>query len=162
MSKLYEIKERYQNLMELLENEELPKDLINNSLDLLETEFTEKAETICKILTNMKADSEAIKKEEDRLKARRKALENNISNLKEYLESNMQALQLKKLKGNIFSLSIQKNPSSCIIHDLKNIPKDFIVIKEEVNKKDLMDYIKQNEIEIDGVEIKQTESLRIR
>ena len=110
----------------------------------------------------MKADSEAIKKEEDRLKARRKALENNISNLKEYLESNMQALQLKKLKGNIFSLSIQKNPSSCIIHDLKNIPKDFIVIKEEVNKKDLMDDIKQNEIERDGVEIKQTESLRIR
>ena len=31
MSKLYEIKERYQNLMELLENEELPKDLRNNS-----------------------------------------------------------------------------------------------------------------------------------
>ncbi|QEK11664.1 siphovirus Gp157 family protein [Crassaminicella thermophila] len=159
--KLYELTENYTNLLDLLENPETPQEVIQESLGELQEEFNVKAENICKLIKSIDLEAKAVKEEEKRLADRRKVLENRVLYLKEYLDSNMKAIGVKKIKGNIFTLSIQKNPANVNIHTTDAIPKEYIVVKEEFDKKAIKEALKRG-IEVPGAELKQTESLRIR
>lgn len=160
--KLYEIAEQYKNLENLLENDDIPAELIKEGLGQLEGQFNEKAENICKIIKNNESDIKGLKEEEKRLADRRKALESKNSSLKDYLDSTMKQLDIKKVNSNIFTLSIQKNQPSVNITALESIPAKYFIEQEPLlNKKAILQDLKQN-IEVVGAEIKQTKSLRIR
>jgi hypothetical protein len=159
--KLYELTGNYTNLLELLENPEVPQEVIKESLGELQEEFSVKAENICKLVKSIDLEAKGIKEEEKRLADRRKVLENRVSYLKEYLDDNMKAIGVKKIKGNIFTLSIQKNPASVNIHTTDSIPREYVVVREDFDKKSIKEALK-NGIEVPGAELKQTESLRIR
>ena len=67
----------------------------------------------------------------------------------------------KKVKTELFSFNIQKNTPSLEIRDEKNIDDSYYVIERKLNKRELLNDIKEGLI-VDGVELKQSESLRIR
>lgn len=154
--KLYEITEAYNNLDELEETEEITK-----YLDLIQDEFNQKSENIVKFIKNIEADSKALKDEEKRLADKRKSLENKTKWLKYYLQNNMERLGNKKIKAGIFNLNIQKNPPSVNVVDEEKIADDYFVIERKLDKKKLKDDLKDGK-EIDGAELVQGESLRIR
>ena len=83
--KLYELTENYLNLQELLENPEVPQDLITSALEQVGEELEVKAENIAKLIKTLEVDIAGFKEEEKRLSDRRKSLENRVKNLKEYL-----------------------------------------------------------------------------
>lgn len=162
--KLYEISERYRNLEDLLDNPELEniKEELEKSIDSIQEEFDLKAENIAKFIKSLEIDSKGLKEELQRLQARKKTIDNRISSLKEYLFEHMQALNKNKIKGKVFTLSIQNNPVSVEITDDKAIPQKYIVPQEtKFDKKALLKDLK-NDIVIDGVDVKQTQGLRIR
>ncbi|WP_129598576.1 siphovirus Gp157 family protein [Anaerophilus nitritogenes] len=159
--KLYELTSNYTNLLELLENPEIPQEIVLESLEEIKEDFNIKAENVCKVMKSIELEAKGIKEEEKRLSDRRKVLESRVSNLKEYLDSNMKAIGVKKIKGNVFTLSIQKNPPSIDIKDAKLIPQEYKVVTESIDKAAIKDALKQG-IEVIGAELKQTESLRIR
>ena len=160
MAKLYELSTGYKNIEYLLENGENNEELaaVLNSLD---AEIEDKAENIAKILKNNEADIKAFKEEEKRLAERRKALENSNKRLKEYLEENMKMTGKTKFKKGTFSFNIAKNPASVEITNVDIISSDYKVLTETLDKKAILQDLKDGK-DVQGANLKQSESLRIR
>lgn len=154
--KLYEITQAYENLASLEDKEEVGK-----YLDLIEDEFNQKAENTVKVIKNIGADIKALRDEEKRLAQKRKSLQSNQDWLKFYLQNNMERLGDKRIKAGIFNINIQKNPPSVNIKNEKLIADDYFVTEKKLDKKKLKEDLKGGK-EIDGAELTQGESLRIR
>lgn len=131
------------------------------SLGEVDGEIEEKAENIAKLIKTIDLEVKVIKEEETRLSNNRKAMENKSKALKDYLEGAMMSTGKTKFKGNLFSFNIQKNAPSVDIIDENLIPKEFIEFEPIVKKKEILAALKNGEV-IEGVRLKQTESLRIR
>ena len=154
--KLYEITQAYENLASLEDKEEIGK-----YLDLIEDEFNQKAENTVKVIKNIGADIKALRDEEKRLAQKRKSLQSNQDWLKFYLQNNMERLGDKKIKAGIFNINIQKNPPSVNIKNEELIADDYFVTERKIDKKKLKEDLKDGK-EIEGAELTQGESLRIR
>ena len=164
MDKLYEISERYRNLEELLDNPDLEniKEEIEKSLNAINEEFDLKAENIVKFIKSKEMFVTGVKEEIKRLESRKKVEENQIENLKAYLFEHMKDLNKKKIKGSLFTLSIQKNPASVLINDEILIPNKYKISQpDKIDKKAILADLKQN-IKVEGAEIKQGVGLRIK
>ena len=162
MFKLYELTEMYQNISNLIE-EDADNETLEKALDEITDNIQIKAENMAKLIKSIEGNINALKDEEKRLQAKRKALENKVVNIKEYLENQLKAMGLKKVQGNLFTVSIQKNPQSVNILNEDLIPEQFkkVVTTTKIDRKELLAALKEGQ-EIEGAEIKQTESLRIR
>lgn len=159
--KLYEISEAWRILTETIENEEMDPEAFKEAFDDLKEELNVKAENIIKIMKNINGDVEAFKAEEKRLYERRKAMENNIQRLKEYLFNSLKAMELRELDAGLFKLRIQNNAPSVWITNEDMLSEDFKSYEVKVDKKAIMDALKEGK-PVSGAELKQGESLRIR
>ena len=74
--KLYELTEQFLALQDLVYDPEVDDQVLQDTMDGLWGEIEEKADGYAKIIKGMQGDIEALKAEENRLVARRKALEN--------------------------------------------------------------------------------------
>lgn len=159
---LYELTQNYNNLIELLENKDIPKEMIDNALDEVSEAFEVKAENIAKLIKNFECDIKSFKEEENRISDRRKTLENRVKNLKEYLDNAMKTTGKTKFKHGTFSFSISKNPPSLDVIDESKISPIWFIEREPVlDKRRLLENLKLGVV-VDGVRIVQNESLRIR
>lgn len=162
MSKLYEISERYKNIQVLLDNPELPNGEIKKALNEIDEEFDLKVENVAKVISAMNSDSDGIKKEIERLQERKRIVENRVKGLKNYIYEQMQTTGKKKIKGTLFTLAIQKNAPSMNVINEDDVPEKYKVPQPyKLDKKAILADLKQD-VKIDGVEIKQSTSLRIR
>lgn len=160
--RLYELTENYKNLQELLENPDIPQEMILESLNSIEGDIFTKLENIVKLLRSIEADIKIIKEEKQRLSAKQSSLENRCVNLKTYVEGALKALGKDKVKSGLFTLSIQKNPSSVNVVDFKAIPEGYLKFKEpDIDRKAILEDLKQGRT-VPGAELIQTEGLRIR
>ena len=161
MAKLYELANNYRNLTELIDREDVEQDLIQNALKECQGDIEEKVDNIVKLIRNTESDIEGYKAEEKRLNARRKSLENTVTSLKNYLDSNLKALNLREVKTKLFSCKYQKSKASVEVLDQEVIPREFIVTEEKVDKKKLYEALKAGQ-EVEGASLKINESLRIK
>lgn len=161
--KLYELKEIYQNIWDLVGDDEVDLDSLEKALKSVEDNIEAKAENIAKLIKGIDNDAAGIKAEETRLAARRKTLENKQANMKRYLESQLKEMGLDKVKTPLFTIAIQNNNPSVEITNEDIIPERFknTVTITSIVKKDLLDALKAGEV-IEGATIKQGQSLRIR
>ncbi|AUN23790.1 hypothetical protein RSJ21_00375 (plasmid) [Clostridium botulinum] len=161
MAKLYELTQNYNNLLELVDNPEVPVEMLKESLDNIGEEIDIKLENVAKVIKSIEVDAKGLKEEEKRLAERRKSLENRIVNLKEYAENSMKATGKEKIKGKVFTLGIQKNPPSVDVVDEDNIPDKYFITEKKLVMKDVLEVLKRGE-KVPGAKLKQSESLRIR
>ena len=161
MAKLYKLTQNYNNLLELVDNPDVPTEMLEESLNSIDDEIDTKAENIAKVIKSIESDIAGLKGEEKRLADRRKSLEGRIDNLKEYVEGSMRAVGKEKIRGKAFTLGIQRNAPSVDIIDEDVIPEQYFITKKELSKKDILVALKKGE-EVPGAAVKQTESLRIR
>lgn len=155
--KLYEITESYNNLLDA----DLEQEQIDQALDIIDDEFDTKAENIAKLISSIKGDIETIKAEENRLKGKRRSYENKIKGLQEYLFSNLEKIDKKKIQTPLYKISIQKNPAKLVVKNEKQVPDEYFKTIKQLDKAKLKEDIK-NGLEVDYAELIQTESLRIR
>ena len=155
---LYELSENYLKVLEMAEDGE--EDLLD-TLESIEYEIEDKAENIAKIILNLTGSQATLKLEEERLYAKRKSMENKSKELKAYLEEQMVKTGKTKFKTELFSFGIQKSAPSLDVTSEENIPEEFYVIERKLQRTELLKAVKDG-LEIDGVGIKQSESLRIR
>ncbi|APH23593.1 hypothetical protein CF088_05430 [Clostridium botulinum] len=161
MAKLYELTQNYNNLLDLVDNPEVAKEVLEESLNQIHEEMDIKLENVAKVIKSIEVDAKGLKEEEKRLADRRKSLENRIVNLKEYAENSMRATGITKIKGKVFTLGIQKNTHRVEITEEESIPEEYFEIEKKLVKKDILAALKEGK-EVPGAAIKQTESLRIR
>lgn len=160
MSTLYELSERYQNILEIAEM--LDEEQLQEALSGIEDDIENKADGYAKVIKELEAQAKAQKEEAKRLSDRARSLENSVKRMKESLQDQMLLMNKRKIKTQLFSFNVQKNAPSAHITDDELLPKRFYEEQApKLNKKELLNAMKAGE-EIPGAEIKQSESLRIR
>lgn len=164
MAKLYEIKNELNELLLMADEQGLSLDDIKDTMDGIEFEFEEKADSTAKMIKTLIADADSVKAEKDRLAKRETALRNSVNNLKKYLETMMLEVKKKKFKTTLFSFNIQKNPKTVEVEVEELLPKKYLIKQpDKVNRKQLLDDLKAGVLEEnENMRLVQTESLRIR
>ena len=128
-----------------------------------EIELSEKVENIAKFIKNLEAERDVFKKESDRLASKAKSFANKADSLKRYLQDSLEVAGVDKVKGELFTVSVQNNPISLDLSTTEHIPDEFKRVPEPVvNKRELLKHIKDTGEVFEGVEVKQTRSIRIR
>lgn len=123
--KLYEISEELMTLEDMLYDDTVDQETVQDTLEMINMDFEDKADNYAKIIRTMDASIKALKDEEQRLSGRRKALEERQKWLKDTLEANMRYTGKMKFKTPLFSFSIQKNGGLeplVITGELEDIP----------------------------------------
>lgn len=158
---LFELTENYVKFFTEFENADEVTEEMQEMADNLNVEIEEKCDNYGKMIRNLEADVEAFKNQEKIFNEKRKSAENKVKWLKQNLQASMELQGRKKVKTDLFSFNIQKNAPSLEITNENNIDDSYYVIERKLNKRELLSDIKEGLI-VDGVELKQTESLRIR
>lgn len=160
MSTLYELTNQYQQLLEL--ESEIDEQTFIDTLQSIDEAIEDKAENLAKVIKEMEATITTIANEVNRLQSKKQVVANRVSNLKTYLQGEMEKVNKTKIKGELFTVNIQNNPPSLKVDSADKIPKSFYIEQEPtLDKKALKEAVKNGEV-IEGVELKQTRSLRIR
>lgn len=158
---LFELTENYIKFFKMLEEVDEITEELEEMANNLNIAIEEKSDNYVRMIKNLNADVEAFKNIEKQFNKKRKTAENKIAWLKKNLQSSMEQTGRKKVKTELFTVSIQKNAPSLDITSEDNIGDEYYKVERTLNKKELLSDIKEGLI-IDGVGIKQTESLRIR
>lgn len=171
---LYDIDQRLVTLIEdafdiedgvICESEEE----LAKKIDEVQLDLESKIENIGLYIKNLEADAEAIKKEEDNLKARRKSAENKIEGLKRYLNGYLSACYPNdddrakwKFKTPKVVLGYRKS-TTVEVPDVSVLDKNFLRVKTETfaDKTAIKDAIK-NGREVKGAYLKENINLNIK
>ena len=87
---LYDINAEYkQVLLDLESIDDLDSQVIQDTLEPFKDDLDNKCLSVAAFIKNLQAESNAVREAEDRLKARRVALDNKISGLKGYLSAHL-------------------------------------------------------------------------
>lgn len=164
MLKLYEIAQEYMQLCEIAEDTDVDATVFADTLASIQGELEVKADSYAIIITNLNGDVEKIDKEIERLTHMKKVLKNRSDYLKNNLENAMRMMDVRKLKTDFHSYSIQKNPQSLNIIDESKISAEYLISQDpKLDRKRLLADVKANPEKFAGIaETKQIESLRIR
>ena len=159
MSSLYNLKEDYKRVLEL-QAEGVDEEVIKDTLESIDDAIEDKADSYSYVIREKKGQNDTIDEEIKRLQALKRSNKRLIELLQENLYEVMKDTGKTKFKTDLNSFWIQKSPPSIDIKYEDNIPEDFYVTERKLQRRDLINYVKNNEI--DGVEITQSESVRIR
>jgi len=161
--KLYEIKNEYLEALDHLNClNNISNEIVSDSLAAINQSLEEKVKNIAGYIKNLEAEAIAMKQYEDNMNKKRKAIENKIQSIKNYIKENMIACGITKIDSPELNILIKRCKSSPLIIDESKIPKEFYKIKTEevLDKNKLMDVLEYEKI--DGVEIQENYSLTIK
>lgn len=152
--KLYELTNQYHNALTALDDPDLPPEAVQDTLEGLQGEITEKGKNVAAYFQNLEADVEAMKAAEQRIAQRRKTAESRVRQMKEYLLHNMQECGISEISCPEFTVKLGKCPASVEIVDKDELPKQYIVTKTETapDKKALKEAL-QNGDDINGARL---------
>lgn len=125
MASLYELKESYQTIQDLIEeggDYEAVLATINDEIEV-------KAENYAIVMKNMNGDIEAIDKEIERLSKRKQTLSNGVQRMKDMLFRAMVETGKTKFKTKLFSFAVVKNGGKAplVYDDEKKVPKKYLI-----------------------------------
>lgn len=165
---LYEIDMQIMSFIELFDSGKIPEEAVNDTFESLEGGWKRKVDNIASYIKSINSTAEAIKKERDTLNARIKSLESKSNRLSNMLYESMinkgYDTADKKLETPRNVIKVQNNPPMVVIRDIDKVPCYLDIWeyhKPTINKAKLKKLIEEGR-EIDGVEIIQNKSLRIR
>lgn len=165
MASIYDLKNEFNTLWALLENEDATEDVILDAWDTAADDLKEKLENCCKYIANEESIIDGFKAEEERLHARRKAKENAISRLKILMREAMNTAGEKKMECGTFTCSVQNNPPKAVIDvSLADVPTKYLIPQlPTVDKKTLLADLKADPDALANIaHLEQSESIRIR
>lgn len=96
--KLYEIAQEYRAFADALENGEIPEEAITDTLEAINSEFSDKIDSIACIVKGLRGEAELIKAEIDSLSARKKRKEREAERLIEYIRMALEAVGKQKFE----------------------------------------------------------------
>ena len=136
-------------------------------LDALQMERAQKLEGVALWVKDLKAEAEAVKAEADKLNARKKALDNKIEGLKQWLLYALNGEKLKTARCSVYQTHSQRvsvaNEAELMtfIRTLKD-PEKFMRFPEPELKKDEIKKALKDGFMIPGAALETTESVVIK
>ena len=162
---LYELTNEYAALYEASQSgewDEASKDILDSLLAQLTGDIEHKLLSIARVRASIKADSEAVKAEEERLAKRRKALENSRARLEAYAQEQMELAGIDKAKDAAFTVAIQNNPPSVDIRDERKIDARWWIPQPAKLDKQAIKKAIQDGLDVPGAELVQSRGVRFR
>lgn len=160
---LYELTDDYRNLLEMAQNPDIDGQAIKDTLEAIQGDIEEKADGYAKVIKELSADTDKITAEIKRLTDRKNTIQNNIAYMKQSLTSAMTVTGNTKFRTDLFSFNIQKNPPALVVDDEKAIPQEYLIPQEpKVDKKAIIDFLKNGNKKVPYAHIEQSEGVRIR
>jgi len=120
---LYELASEYQDA--LLTLTDMDDEAVIDTLEGLKGELEVKAVNVAMYCGNITATITAMKDAEKRIADRRKAYENRVAHINQYLKKNMENAGIHKIETPEMKLAIQKNPPRVNINDETAVPEEF-------------------------------------
>ncbi|WP_053026314.1 siphovirus Gp157 family protein [Staphylococcus haemolyticus] len=161
MASLFDLSTDYKQVYDLIaeqEDEQILKDTLASINDAIE----DKADGYVAVIKTLEGDNKAIDEEIKRLRQRKTSNQKGVKRLKESLQEVMEQTGKEKFKTALNSYSIANNPPSLDITDESLIPKQYYIEQQpKLDKKELLKVVKDG-LEIKGVELKQSRSLRVK
>ena len=136
-------------------------------LDALQMERERKLEGVALWVKDLKAEAAAVKEEADKLNARKKAIDNKVDSLKQWLLYALKGEKLKTPRCNVYQTHSQKlnvpdEPGLISFLQTLNEPEKFLRFKEPELKKDDIKKALKDGYEIPGAALEETESIVIK
>lgn len=157
---IYEIAEELKKIIENIElNDGEITEEDEKALSIADGMLENKAEGYCKLIANLKAQSEGLKNEIERLSKRKKAAENLSLRLKNSLFNAMEATSYEKLTAGTFKISFRSSETVNITNE-SAIDDKFCTIERKVSKTAIKEAIKAGEV-VEGAEILKNKNLII-
>lgn len=158
---LYELTDEVYRLLDFAEDPEVDEEVFRDTLEALQGDIEVKSDDYGKVIRQLESDKKGIQAEIDRLTARKTTIENRIQIMKDALYKAFRALDKTKLKTELFTFYIQKNPVSVIVDDPEAVPDEFFKVKKELSKTSIKDAIESGQ-DIPFAHLEQSESIRMR
>lgn len=157
---LYEIMSLENEIEHIAEQNEgeIPEELLKELVEK-QTESIVQIENLCKFLNHLDNFTDVCKKEENRIKNKRKAAENRIESIKKYLTPYVESQG--KIEAGLFKLSTRQSESVNIDESFNDQRFITIVQESKINKNDVKKAIKSGEI-IEGARLIKSINLQIK
>ena len=161
---LYELTGAWKTLLEMAEDPEEDPQAIADTMDSLQGDIEDKADGYGKVMSSLRSDAAAIDEEIRRLQKRKATILGNLDTCNGRFKAALEEMGLKKIKTDLFSFSIQKNPASVVIDKEGEIPVDFFVMQSpKINKEKIKQALKAGDDSLNGIaHLEQGTSLRMR
>ncbi|HEM3674152.1 TPA: siphovirus Gp157 family protein [Streptococcus suis] len=159
MAKLYELTGIFKQIAEMEGIDEETKLDTLESIDWTE-QFEEKVENTVKVIKNKEAEKKQLKEEIDRLTARHKSIDNDITRLKTGLQGAFEITGHEKVKTLLFTVSLANNQPSVVV-DEDLLPKKYFIQTLKPDKTAIKELLKAGK-KVKGAVLQKSRSLRIR
>lgn len=166
--KLYEIADIYLNLIEAIENEELPEEAVADTLEAITAELEEKADNIACMMKQLNAEADAIREEEKRLAKRRQTKEKVAERCKQYLSDMLLKVGIDKVETVRNKITFRKSEPLDINDEVffkwatANGRCDLLSYSAPTaNKTEIKKAIKSG-VKIEGAEIRTVQNIQIK
>ena len=140
--------------------EEMENLIIKNSLDI-----KNKVDNYCEVIKYSQKDIEFYKEQEEKAKRKRKSIENKINWLKSQLLNALNILELKKIKGKMYSINIGTSEKVNILDEKEFLNNcnysNYWKTKKEIDKSALKKALKNNSFQDTIAEIQKTNFIKI-
>lgn len=161
---LYHMTEEYRTALAVLGEADMDPQAVADTLEGLHGELTQKAANVAAYALNLEAEAVAMKAAEDRIKARRQALEKRAGQLHDYLLRNMLAAGISEISAldKSFRMRVMQGREAVVIEDEQALPADFMRVKTttEPNKVAITQAIKDGG-DVPGARLERKPSLKI-
>jgi len=160
MESIYQISERYNNVLALLDDDDVSRDDIATALADVVDDVVSKGETGIMYCRKLQGTIDAAKTEKKKIDAYIKSLESRKKRLEGAYMQAMEMMHMKSIMTARGEMKIKKNPPAVIIDDVTKIPTQYMRQKVEIapDKAAIKAALKSGET-IEGAHIEQGVSL---
>lgn len=162
---LYELAGEYHRLLDLADTDELPAEVIRDTLEGLTGEIEIKSVNIAKFILSLEAHAEAINAAAKQMSNRAQRVRNRAESIRAYLLFQMQATGINKVTCPEFTLAVRSNPPAVGLREDVQLPPEFMTepppTQPYPDKRKIAEALKAGK-EIDGAWLEQGQRLEIK
>ena len=123
---LYQLTAEYVAIQQKLLEDDLPPEVIADTLESLSFPLEKKAIAVAHVIGNFEAAALAMIEAETRMATRRTSIEAKATKLREYLRVNMIHAGIHSIESPEASLKLKKKPQSVEIYNSDLLPADYM------------------------------------
>ena len=154
MANIFELNAQMAEFQRLIaESDDLPEEVIRDTLEGLEGEIDEKIRGYAAVIKNIEGEIAAMKAAEKDIADRRKVLENKISRMKDVVDETMRAQGIDQINDPRFQIGYRRCPASVGVLNEEEIP-DYLWVPQDprLDKKAALELLKEGQ-ELPGLQL---------
>lgn len=162
--KLYELRQEYQALAAAAQaagDDPEMTQAYDDTLAALAGDIVDKVHACCIVVRTMEAEAEAIKTEEERLYARRRAVDAASDRLRAYMTVELSTIGMLTVRTSLFTVSLANNKAKLVVTDESALPATYWKSVPKLDNQAVRDALERGE-KLPGAKLEPSQSIRIR